>query len=209
MYDFWLFLKQFIKNKSFIQSFIHFQLQIFFNALYIYISNLQNRRMLKYAWTHISSAIALYTQSQVTCIPTLHFDTVRSAQCKTKYWHFKSSLNTLLKHFLLFRTQSSINWDWSTGFFNFQQLKILFRVYYFLVSLRISGNTCYRQKILREHTKLYQDQCCCKERLCTELRGANQLLEAQTLSNLFKYYSTNRNKLLNIDHLQSLRYSIQ
>lgn len=125
----------------------------FFNALYIYISNLQNRRMLKCAWTHISSAIALYTQSQVTCIPTLHFDTVRSAQRKTKYWHFKSSLNTLLKHFLMFRTQSSINWDWSTGFFNFQQLKILFRVSYFLVSLRISGNTHATGRRYSENTQ--------------------------------------------------------
>lgn len=32
----------------------------------------------------ISGPIALNTQFQVTYIPALHFDTVRSAQCKTK-----------------------------------------------------------------------------------------------------------------------------
>lgn len=50
-----------------------FSITDFFNALHIYISNLQNRCMLKYDLTHISSgAIALYTQSQVIYIPTLH-----------------------------------------------------------------------------------------------------------------------------------------
>lgn len=49
----------------------------------------------------ISSAIALYTQFQVIYIPALHFDTVRSAQCKTKNI-LALSLNTLLKQIQLF-----------------------------------------------------------------------------------------------------------